>query len=457
MIYVFYIANIIIFSYFGLLAICYSILLVAAVPDIITKYRESAYGNVPMLMSNVDLPPVTILVPMHNEEKRILNCVLSILRSDYKQIEIILINDASTDKTQELLIERFGMKEVPQIIKEKVKTIGGVLSVYKAPNVPVTLINKEHSHSADSLNVGLNACHTPIYMSLDADTVVETDSISKMVYTLLSHPHCVSVGGALYVLNNNKIKDGVLLETRIPKTHLLPAAQALEYLRSFLFGRSGWNTFGGALCYSGAFTLFERQAVMEIGGYDNGNYSYDVAVLLALHERARYQKHPYSVRYTPNPAAWTEVPATIKSFWKQRERWQLGTIRSFMQYKRMFFNTRYGVVGFFTYPFYWLFEILGPVVECVSYILLVIAIILDLVTAFPLIWAILLAWGFLSVISITIIILNNLTFHKYNKIYDTLSIFLLVIVEMLGVRQLRAACAFYSTVKYMVYPRSRRI
>lgn len=452
----FYIANLIIFSYFGLLAICYTILLVAAIPDIFKKYKEVAYGNVTELMSDVSLPPVTIIVPMYNEAKRILNCVLSILHSDYKNFEIILVNDASTDDTLKLLVEKFNLVETPIVFKDIIKT-AKVLSVFKSKTDPLTVINKEHGHSADSINVGLNACKTPLYISLDADTVIEPDALSKIVYTILSNPHCVSVGGALYVLNNNEVRNGVVLEKRIPKTHLLPAAQALEYLRSFMFGRSGWNTFGGALCYAGAFTLFETQAVREVGGYDNANYSYDVEILLALHNKFRLNKFPYSVHYTPDPAAWTEVPQTIKSFWKQRERWQLGTIRSFMRFKSMFFNSRYGVVGFFTYPFYLLFEILGPVMEAVSYILLLVAIVLGLVTGFPLVWALLLAWGFLSVISIIIIILNNITFHKYNKIYDVLSIFLLVVVEMLGVRQLRAVCAMYSTIKYMVYPRSRRI
>lgn len=450
----FYIVNILIFSYFELLTICYTILFIAALPDIITKYKEGLYSNIPSLMKLVELPPLTALVPMFNEGKRIINCVESILKSDYKNINIILLNDASTDNTIELLIQKYALKEVPIVIKQTLKT-SKVLHVYKSTTYPITLIDKEHGHSADSLNVGLNACQTPLYMTIDADTVVEHNAITEMVYAMLCRPHCIAVGGALYVLNDNKVVEGVLQERKIPKT-LLPAAQSLEYLRSFLFGRSGWNLYGGALCYAGAFTLFEKQPVMDLGGYDPKNFSYDVDILLGLHRWMRSHGYPYRVHYTPNPSAWTEVPQTFKSYWKQRERWQLGTIRSFLRHKQLF-SPKYGITGLFAYPFNWLFEILGPVVEAFSYLFFIFAIYYGLVTFLPLMWAILLAWGYLCIISITIIILNNMTFEKYNKIYDTLKIFLLVVIELCGVRQFRAACALYSTTKYMVYPRSRHI
>lgn len=441
---------ILILIYFFTLTIAYTILLLASIPEILNKFKEGYYGNFASLIQNSQLPAVSFIIPAFNERTRIFNCILSVLENDNSNADVIVVSDGSTDDTIELLKERFSLYETPPVIKHSLKTIAKVRHYYRSQTYRnLFVIDKEHSHSADTVNVGVNVCRTPLFITFDADTVLEPGALTRMLFTFLSKPHCLAIGGAIYIINDNEVVDGKMMETNMPK-HFIPAVQSVEYLRSFLYGRSGWSVLGGALCYAGAFTLLEKEAVVEVGGYDTKNFSYDAEIIVKLHHYMRKNKYPYTLSYTPNAIAWTEVPKTLKSYWVQRTRWQLGLLRSFCLHRIMFFNPGYGIVGLYTYPMYLFFEIFGPVVETISYIILLICLFTKLVALEPIIWAILLAWGFVTLVSLVTIFLNIITFNKYHKVSDIIRVCYLVFAEMLGFRQIRALCCFIGTGKYIL-------
>lgn len=439
--------GLIIVIYFICLCIGYSVLLIAAFPDILNKFRETEYTDAINLINDDQSLPVTIVVPAFNERTRIFNTIESILNNDYKSVTLIIVNDGSTDDTVELLKQKYDLYEVPKTIRQVLKT-SKLRHAYQSRSYPnMILLDKEHDSTGDCLNLGINACRTPLFATIDADTVLEPDGLSQIMLTFLTSESCIAIGGAVYVINGNRVANGVMLDTNIPRS-FVPAVQSIEYLRSFLYGRAGWNYFGGALSYAGAFTFFEKEIVQDIGGYDAGNYAQDAEIIVKLHEKMRKNNYPYSIKFTPGALVWTEVPGTLKRLWVQRDHWHRGMLRSFLLHKKMCFNPRYGVVGLFSYPFYFIFEIMGPAVEAVSYVFFLICWCFGVINVPILLWFILLAWGYIAFLSMACVLINLITFNKYHKVSDTLRFFWLVFAQFLGYRQVQAFCCLSATFHY---------
>jgi cellulose synthase/poly-beta-1,6-N-acetylglucosamine synthase-like glycosyltransferase len=213
------------------------------------------------------------------------------------------------------------------------------------------------SSGADAINAGLNICKTPLFLTVDADTIVEPDSFTQMIFTYLSHPHCVAIGGNIYIPNERPIQHHQFrpVAYELPKNIVL-GAQVIEYLRSFFYGHEGWSAIGGAMCHSGAFTLFDRKAVMLCQGYDRNNYSYDSEIVMKLHHHLKDIKFPHTVQYAGAAIAWARQPTTLTGLWKQRDRWQRGLWRSFFKHCNMFFNPKYGKTGMIAFPYYFFFN-----------------------------------------------------------------------------------------------------
>jgi cellulose synthase/poly-beta-1,6-N-acetylglucosamine synthase-like glycosyltransferase len=443
--------NIAILIYFALLAGWYILILFAALPDIIKTYQESKYGHLDQIIKSSTIP-ITIIIPAYNEEKRILNCLYSILQSDYKNVHIIVVNDGSKDETLNVLIKEFKLFEIPPVIKIATPT-APIRHYYQSKQYShLTVIDKVHgpaNNGADCHNAGLNATATPIVITLDADTILEPDALTNMVYSFLAHKHCISVGGAIYILNGNEVSHGRLLTKKISKKYIL-AFQCIEYFRAFTYGRAGFNNLSGALCYPGAFTLFETKAVKEFGGFDTENYAYDSEITLKIHHNMRRLKYPTHVRFTSSSSAWTTVPSSWKAFWMQRNRWQRGMLLSAYKHKTMLFNPFYGLVGLVTFPAYVFFEILGPVVECSAYMLLGLSLLMGIASWQVVGGFILLAWGYILLLTIATFFLSLITSNTFYQFSNLLRVLWVVTVELFGFRQFRAACCFWATLQFFM-------
>lgn len=442
----------IILIYFAALCAVFTLLLMTSLKYILQQYYQVKLGNTHDIVNLISSTPIlTVLIPCYNEKYRVIDSVLSVINSTFKTLEIILIDDDSTDDTRMILADVFQLYEVPVVIKQTIAA-RPVKKVYKSQLYPnLMVIHKEHGYGngADSLNVGVNACQTPLYMTLDADTIVEPEAICYLLFAFFSQPHCVVVGGAVYVLNEIPVKLGVMSRPFIQKKHVA-AFQALEYIRSFLFGRASFNFFGGALCYAGAFTLFEKQAVIECGGYDPRNFSYDAEIVIKIHKMMRSKKYPHTLYFDSNAFSWTIVPNNTKAFWKQRNFWQRGMFKSFMMHKEMLLNPSYGWVGMFSVPVNLLFEIMAPVVEFVSYLLVVLAFIYNIGALKPIFLALIIAWGFAAYINLANFVLNLITFRKLEGRGDILRVCYLVLIEMIGFRQLRSMCGTFAMIEYII-------
>lgn len=440
------------FVYYLSLTLWYTLLLVAAYPEVLEKFKQSRYSNAKQLINENSLVPITIVTPVYNEEKDLLNMVYSVLNSEYKNVQLILINDGSTDNTMELLKQEFLLYEIPNTIHQIIKT-EPIRHCYKSERFAnILVLDKGHSPwntSADSYNAGLNACQTPLMLTVDADTILEPESLTQILFTMLATPNCVVVGGTVYVLNENRVENGKMITSQLPKQYF-PGLQAVEYARSFLYARAGLNSLGGSLCYPGAYTLFETEVLRAVGGYDTPNFGGDAEITTKIHRYMRENNLPHALKHSSNSFCWTDVPDNYKSYWKQRTAWQRGMCRQTMLHKTMLLNPKYGIVGLLTFPAYVIYDLLGSVIEFISLITFLICLFLGLFEFNIFLWFIALAWGFTTFISIAVLFLNQISFNKYKRKGDFLRIIAYSTAEMFGLHQYRALCCTAGTIQYAI-------
>ena len=439
--------------YFFLLSAWYLISIIVSFPKIIKIYQQVELGNISELILKdfKTIIPLSIIIPTYNGEKRVLNTIYSILESTYKNVQIIVGNDGSTDNTMELLKNKFELYEIPPVFKKIIST-SPIRHFYQSKLYPnLFVLDKEHNaanNAADINNAGLNAARSPLCITLDDDTVLEPNALSLLFFSFLSQPNTLAVGGALRILDGNKVEKGKLLTRNMP-TEYLPALQSLEFLRSFTYGRASMDvSVGGAMGYSGAYSLFETQALRDVGGFDTHNPSYDAEVIMKIQQTMRKNKYPTNIHYMAGSFAWTDEPSTLRKYCSQRMRWQYGLLMSCFKHIGMLFNPKYGVAGMIFFPAYLFFETFGPIVECISYILLVVTVILGIISWPIVVWFFLLAWGYIVLISVLSYMLDLYSFHSY-KNTSIFRIISTVTLEMLGLRQMRAISCTCGAIKYL--------
>src|SRR5256884_1048164 len=257
--------DMVILLYFLILNSFYAVLLILSIPEIWEQTRLAEDEDFQRLMQSDALPPITILVPAYNESATIEASVTAILTLEYRNFEVIVVNDGSKDDTMGRLRQAFDLFEVPRTYPDTIPS-APVRAVYRSrTRTRLMVIDKENGGKADSLNAAINASRFPLVIAVDADTLIEPDALLRLTRPFLLGRKIAAVGGTVRVANSCTVKDGRVADARVPR-RFLPGIQVVEYLRAFLFGRLGWNRLGGSLVISGAFGLFRKEYLHAIGG-----------------------------------------------------------------------------------------------------------------------------------------------------------------------------------------------
>jgi cellulose synthase/poly-beta-1,6-N-acetylglucosamine synthase-like glycosyltransferase len=420
--------------YFLVLNSFYAVLLILSIPEIWEQTRLAEDEDFQRLMQSDALPPITILVPAYNESATIEASVTAILTLEYRNYEVVVVNDGSKDDTMEQLRHAFDLYEIPRVYPETIET-KPLRALYRSRSRSRLLVlDKENGGKADSLNAAINASRFPLVIAIDADTLIEPDALLRLTRPFLLGREIAAVGGTVRVANNCTVKDGRVTDARVPRK-VIPGIQVVEYLRAFLFGRLGWNRLGGNLIISGAFGLFRKEYVMAIGGYRTSSIVEDLDLVVRMHRHLRQNKIRYEMPFIPDPVAWTEVPESFKILSRQRERWHRGLIAAMWQYKTMLFNPRYGGIGFLAMPFYAFGEMAAPVIELLGYIITVVGLVFGMVNVSFALLFILVAWGYGMLLSIWAVVLEEVSFRRYRRFGDLFRLLLLASLENFGYRQ----------------------
>lgn len=441
--------NVVIVSYFIIGNGVYTLLMALSLATVWLYNRRLAYQSTDEIRESSLTPPVTIVIPAWNEERIIQAATESILRTDYPELEVVVIDDGSTDSTLALLIDHFHLIKMDLIYRPHIPT-QPVRGFYMNPDRPnLLVVSKENGGKADALNTGINVCRTPYFCTVDADSILEPDALLRLMRPVIHSPvNTVASGGIVRVMNGSQVRNGRVTEVELPKSRL-ERFQVVEYLRSFLFGRTGWDLLGGTLIVSGAFAVFHRETVMEAGGFSRDTVTEDMDLIVQLHHWAAKNKRRIKMSFTSDPVCWTECPDTLKMLGKQRRRWQLGLCQTLWKHSEMLFNGKYGLVGYFSFPFHLYVEALGAVVEFLGYFMLPLAIIFGMVSARLYLLFVLLSLAYGGLLSIGAVLLEELTYRRYPGYRDLATLLWFAFTEHIGYRQIILYYRFEGVLRFL--------
>lgn len=380
--------------------------------------------------------PVSIIVPAYNEEAGIIPSVRSLLSIDYPQFEIIVVNDGSKDNTLTKMIEFYDMEKVEKVIRKQVDT-KAIKAIYQSKLLPkLFLIDKDNGGKADALNVGLNFSHYPYICSLDGDSVLERDAFLKVMKPIMdSNEEVIASGGSIRIANGCTIKDGNVLEIGL-SSHPIVIMQIIEYLRAFLMGRIGLSRHNLLLIISGAFGVFSKQWVIKAGGYKTNTVGEDMELVVRIHRLLKESKTKKKIVYVPDPVCWTEVPEDITFLRRQRRRWHRGLFESLWNHRKLTLNPKYGSIGMVSFPYFWIIEFMGPIVELLGYIYTIASIFLGGIYLEFAILIFLLSCMYGSIFSMAAVLLEEWSLRKYPKVAHLLTLFFYSLTESLWYRPL---------------------
>ena len=399
------------------------------------KYvRSLRYIDYRRFLDSDHMVPISLLVPAYNESATIVDSVKNLLSLDFPEYEVIVINDGSKDNTLQLLIDAYELIPFPQPYKKSLPT-EEILDIYRSgKDIRLIVLNKKNGGKADALNAGVNVSSYPVVVTIDADSILEKSSLIKIIYSFVSDPTCVAVGGIVRVGSGCEIIDGQLKEIGLSKNPVV-ALQTTEYLRAFLTGRLGFDVMGMLLIISGAFGAFQKAALIEVGGYTRNCVGEDMELVIKLHKLMHQKKRKYSVRFLPDPICWTQPPERLSDLKKQRKRWHVGLIDSLLRHKDMVFRPKYGRIGMVCLPYYWIFELAGPVIESFGYLFIPISWLLGVVNVWFMVSFFLVAVLYGTILSVGALLLEENTFRKYPDLKQLLRLFFFSFVDNFGYRQ----------------------
>jgi cellulose synthase/poly-beta-1,6-N-acetylglucosamine synthase-like glycosyltransferase len=397
------------------------------------KYqRKNSYVNYNSLVASPFSPKISIIAPAFNESKTIIDNVRTLLSLYYNNFEVILVNDGSTDNTFKKIEDEYELTKVNYYFDYHLPC-ERIRGVYKSKNPSynrLTVIDKNNGGKADSLNAGINICQSSLFVSIDADSIIEPDSILKLVKPFLEEKEkkVIGAGGVIRIVNSCEVERGHIREIHLPR-QILPRLQVLEYTRAFLLGRMAWSQLDGLMLISGAMGIFDRDTVIKAGGYSIKTVGEDMELVLRMRRQMAEENVKYEVTYIPDPLCWTEVPSDLKSMRKQRTRWTRGLVESLSAHRKIFFNRKYGRLGLLGYPYWFFFEWLAPLIAFGGFIYTIYLIIVNALN-WPF-YALLFLFVYTFAVSLSVwaVLFEEITFHKYKKRRDILNLLASALLE----------------------------
>jgi cellulose synthase/poly-beta-1,6-N-acetylglucosamine synthase-like glycosyltransferase len=354
-------------AYLSLVYAAYFTLMFIGFVESRRRRRERELENLDAYEDSRFFPPVTILLPAHNEASSLPAAVRSLLAMEYPEFEVIVVNDGSTDDTLARLSTAFDLVPVEMPSRHVVDT-ERIEAYYRSDAEPRLLVmDKAGGGKADALNAGLNHARHRYVCGVDADMVFARNALATTMQAFMNDPGgVVGLTSFVEIAADPSVSLVHGVDYRIPDTRPLIAYQALDYLRAFLNNRLAWSRFDFMLCAVGTFQVWRRDLLDELEGWSRAYTCEDIELTFRVHKVMRERGLRYRVLCLPDRIGVTEGPDTVRKLIAQRERWQRVILETWWAYRHMCFNPRYGSVGLLGMPFYLLSEIVAPVFELLA-------------------------------------------------------------------------------------------
>lgn len=249
-------------------------------------------------------PLVSVIISAYNEESVLEGTVKSVLGSNYRNIEIIIVDDGSKDSTG--------------------KVAADLAHRYKR----VFAFTKPNGGKSSGLNFGVKHAKGEIIVGIDADTVFPATTMGNLVRHF-ADPEVGAVAGNVKVGNIH---------------NMVTRWQMLDYMIGIYIERNAQAALGSVMIVPGACGAWRKNVILAAGGYKHVTLAEDFDLTLSVHRLG------YKVLQDNDAISYTEAPETIKALTKQRFRWMYGTFQAFWKHRDMFFRRKYGWTGMFVMP-----------------------------------------------------------------------------------------------------------
>lgn len=440
----------VLFVYYLTLHALYWLLIIIGIGQHRSYYKGIKFGEFQGIIESPQTLPISLIIGVYNEERIIVDVVRGALGLRYPQFEVVIVNDGSRDRSLEVLIDHFGLRQISKVWKHHLQTepIRGIYASFDHPSLIV--VDKENGRRADALNAGADVARYPLVCLTDADCILEEDALIRLARPFILNPKTIASTGIIRPSNGLVAEHGKVVRYGLPRRWLC-VFQVVEYLRAFQWGRLGLARLRSMLCISGAFTLVRREVFYAVGGLNSKVVSEDVELTLALYQYVyeNEQERGYEIAYVPDPVCYTEVPDRVKFFGAQRRRWQHGTLQSIVRHRRMLLNPRYRLTGLFGMPFFLIYEGLAGVVEGTSWLLMPIMYFLGLATVQALVLFFIFAAILGTSLSMGAVLLEERTRLRQGRIRDLLRLLLAGLLENFGFHQLHLYWRVVGTLDYL--------
>lgn len=379
------------------------------------------------VMSSPLAPKISILVPAYGEELTVCDTARGLLALSYPNLEVVVVNDGSTDNTLRVLQEAFDLRPIHPIFQRVIRT-AEVRSIYKSHlETKLVVVDKFNGGKADSLNAAINIASGDLVCAIDADTLVGPNALQQLVAPFLNRDDTVAVGGTVRLTNDSEVKASAVPNLVVPRA-AATAFQVVEYVRAFIIGRLGWNPLGGNLIISGAFGLFRRSSVLEAGGYETNSIGEDMELIVRLRRMGYETGKPAWVEFLASPVAWTEAPESYRILGRQRNRWQRGLMDVLIRHKRLLFNPKYGSAGMLSMPYYFVVEFLSPLFESLGWIILLAGLVTGAIGPAALL-LVLAAYGFGALLTVASLMFDDIVNHPYPSLRSRIKLCFYAVAE----------------------------
>lgn len=242
-------------------------------------------------------PSVSVLIPAWNEEVGIVKTIQSVLDTEYPYLQVVVINDGSTDGTHGQIV-RF-IKSCPQ-------------------SNAITYLHQQNGGKARAMNNGLRHATGDIVITIDADSVMDRHAITNLV-RCFDDPAIGGVAGNVVIANRRKPIEWM---------------QQLEYVYGFFFKRAD-SLFNAVYIIGGAAAAYRRNVLQRVGGFDHSIITEDIEM------STRILSCGYKTRYAADAVIYTEGPTEWRGLCNQRLRWKYGRLLTFQKHRRLFFSPRH--------------------------------------------------------------------------------------------------------------------
>ena len=395
------------------------------------RARQADAEDFDVLQASRFMLPVSIVAPALDEEIMVVPATRSLLEQDYPEFEVIVIDDGSTDATLARLSETFDL-ERQDVFYRDVLPSAEVRAIYRSRTHPrLTVVSKVNAGTkADAVNCGVNLARYPYVCSVDGDTLYNPDALLNAMSHITRDPALVV--GATSFFGVSSEPDGKARGEhgfRELEADQLCMYQHLDLMRSFLTYRMALSRLDCMLCNPGAFALWRRDVLLELGGFSPGFTCEDIEMTFRVHEHSLRNKLGLRILSLPYAVAETEGPRSAGALVRQRARWQRVLLETVWAYRFMLLRPKYRSAGLIGLPYYLLFEAFGPLVQILSLLTLLAGAVLGIVS-WPAYLAMLSALVFFTTLPTTVAIrMHDFAYRDY-RLGDLLRMLLMAPLDM---------------------------